>query len=139
TVPGSPQTPLELDTFRARADCFIAALDEEYYLHFAGHKDSLELEDIYEEFADLTTLEQARSLGETAAADGGGARELWRFASEQYMGNLTREHAAARNALTDEHLNPVYLEAADIEQQATEALGAATYRDLYLRFGFRLD
>jgi len=179
-VPGSPQTPRELDTFRERADRFIAALDEEYYLHFAGHKDSLELEAIYDDFADLTTLEEANALGETAAVDGGGVRELWRFASEQYMGNLTREHAervaglvatleakvgeasipyrmlrptianepdrdrrreleAARNALTEEHLNPIYLEAADVEQQATEALGAPNYRDLYVRFGFRLD
>jgi hypothetical protein len=50
-----------------------------------------------------------------------------------------RELEAARNALTEEHLNPIYLEAADVEQQATEALGAPNYRDLYVRFGFRLD
>ena len=29
----------ELDDYRERVDRFIAELDEEYYLHYAGHKD----------------------------------------------------------------------------------------------------
>ena len=33
----------ELDGIRERADRFIAELDEEYYLHYAGHKDTLDL------------------------------------------------------------------------------------------------
>src|SRR5256885_1114206 len=91
-MPGSTPTARELDAYRDRADRFIAALDEEYYLHYAGHKDALELEAIYEEYADLTDLERARGLGEAAAGDGG-VRQLWRFACEGYMGRLTREHA----------------------------------------------
>ena len=47
-------TPRELDDYREQADRFIAAIDEEYYLHFAGHKDSLELVPIYERFGELT-------------------------------------------------------------------------------------
>ena len=61
--PVAPASARDLDAYRERADRFIATLDEEYYLHFAGHKERLELEAIYGEFADLTTIEQARSIG----------------------------------------------------------------------------
>ncbi len=78
-------TSSEIDAFRAEADRFIAALDEEYYLHFAGHKDSLELEPIYAQHESLTRLETATSLE-------GAPTELWRFACESYLGALTRGH-----------------------------------------------
>ncbi|MFN2466748.1 MAG: hypothetical protein ABR521_01245 [Gaiellaceae bacterium] len=168
-----------LDRYRGRVDRFIAALDEEYYLHFAGLKESLELEPIYREYADLTELDQARTLG--AAVDGDrGVRELWRFACENYLGGLTRTYAErtaeleatltatvdgaeiafrmlrptianeedrekrrrlerARNELTEEHLNPIYAEAAGVERAAVRDLGSETYTDLYTRFGFRLE
>jgi hypothetical protein len=177
-APARP-TPRELDDYRERADRFIAAIDEEAYLHYAGHKDSLDLEPIYERFGDLTSLEQANRIG--AAVDGGRrVRELWRFACQGYLGNLTRKHAErvarleaqltatvdgeeipyrmlrpaianepdrarrgriehARNELTEEHLLPTQLEAAQIERNAVEKLGAPTYTELHRRFGFRLE
>ena len=55
-------TSRELDAFREDADRFIAELDEEYYLHLAGHKESLELEAIYERHEELTRLETAQRL-----------------------------------------------------------------------------
>ena len=178
-MPSGPPTERELDAYRGRADRFIAALDEEFYLHYAGHKDSLELEQIYDEYADLTQLDQAQAIG-AVAEDDPGVRELWRFACEGYMGNLTREHAEkvagleaeleatvdgetvpfrmlrptianepdrakrqrleeVRNALTDEHLNPIYKDASDVDRSASIELGAKSYLDLYLRFGFRLE
>jgi hypothetical protein len=76
----------ELDAFRDDADRFIAELDEEYYLHLAGHKETLELEPIYERHEELTKLETATRLE-------GAPTELWRFACEGYLGALTREHA----------------------------------------------
>jgi hypothetical protein len=82
--------PAALDAYREEADRFIAALDEEYYLHFAGLKDEFELAPIYERFADLATLDACRRVGETAAGGDRGAVELWRFACEGYMGDLTR-------------------------------------------------
>src|SRR5919106_2094613 len=86
-----PVSARELDAYRERADRFIADLDEEYYLHFAGLKDTLDLEPIYDRYADLTTIEQAQSIG--AAVNGsGGIRELWRFACEGYLGQLTKEY-----------------------------------------------
>lgn len=163
----------ELDSFRERADRFIAELDEETYLHYGGHKETFDVEEIYARYEDLTSLETARSLE-------GAPTELWRFGCEGYLGNLTREHQAklagaeagleatvdgetvpyrmlrvqlsnepdrdrrqrleeARLRLLDEHLNPVYLEAARIDREAVGKLGQPNYYELYKRFGFRLD
>jgi hypothetical protein len=171
-------SPAELDAYREQADRFIAALDEEYYLHFAGHKETLELTPIYEEHAELTELDRAQALGQ--AVDAQRSRELWRFACEGYTGNLTREHQEriaaleaeleaqvdgekvgfrmlrptianepdrnkrerleqARNELTDEHLNLIYVEAHGRSHEAANELGALTYLDLYRRFGMQLD
>jgi hypothetical protein len=172
-------TPRELDDYREQADRFIAAIDEEYYLHFAGHKDSLDLVPIYERFGELTSLDQANRVG--SAVDGNRRiRELWKFACQGYLGNLTRDHEEkaarleaelaatvdgepipyrmlrptmanepdrakrqriehARNALTEEHLVPLQLEAAQVVTEAVHALGAPDYVELHRRFGFRLD
>jgi len=100
-VPSEPPTSPELDAYRAEADRFIAELDEEYYLHFAGLKDRFELEPIYERHAELTGLERAQWLG--ASVDGDRRiRELWHFACEGYLGKLTREHSERLAALEAE-------------------------------------
>ncbi len=78
-----------VEAYRDEADRFIAALDGEVYLHFAGHKEALELEPIYERHADLTTLDACRRL-EQAAAEGLCGVELWRFACEGYIGDAGR-------------------------------------------------
>jgi hypothetical protein len=88
----APLSAADLDRFRERADRFIAELDEEYYLHYAGIKEQLELKPIYDRYSELTELDQAQALGRTADGDRG-IRELWRFAAEGYLGELTREHA----------------------------------------------
>jgi hypothetical protein len=168
-----PPTTREVDSFRDQSDRFIADLNEEYYLHFAGLKDTLDIEQVYERYEDLTRLETAQRLE-------GAPSELWRFACEGFLGNLTREHQARaaqveasleatvdgetvpyrmlrvvmsnehdrdkrrrleeeRLRLLDEHLNPVYLEAAEIDRAAVLRLNAPNYYELYKRFGFRLD
>jgi hypothetical protein len=81
---------MDLDHYRDEADRFLAALDEELYLHYAGLKPDLELERIYDRFADLTTLAACRELGEAAATDTR-AVELWRFACEGYLAHLVSE------------------------------------------------
>jgi hypothetical protein len=171
-------SPAELDAYREQADRFIAELDEEYYLHYAGHKESFDLTPIYERYAELTELGRAESLEQSV--DGARSRELWRFACEGYIGNLTREHQEriaeleaeleaevdgdkvgyrmlrptisnepdrekrgrlerARNELTDEHLNSIYLEAHRRSHEAAKELGQPTYLDLHRRFGMELD
>ncbi|HXV58855.1 MAG TPA: hypothetical protein VD704_13400 [Gaiellaceae bacterium] len=169
-----------LDAYRDEADRFIAALDEEYYRHYAGLKDALELEPIYERFADLTTLPACGRLAEEAEAGGPGELELWRFACEGYLGHATQaeeeeiaeleatltasvdgeeipyrmlrpavanepERArrerldAARVELAEAELTPRWLRLAEKRREATRALGAPTYRELYERFGFPLE
>src|SRR6266566_1782806 len=100
-VPSASPTPKDLDGYREDADRFIAELDEEYYLHFAGLKDKLELEPIYERHQDLTTLEWTQALGESVDGDRR-IRELWRFACEGHLGNLTKEHSEKAAALETE-------------------------------------
>src|SRR5947207_10331482 len=175
----APATPRELDEYRERIDRFIADLDQEYYDHFAGLKEDFDLESIYGEYEDVTSLERALRMQESA--DGSfGSTELWRFACEGYLGALTRRHEErsaeleatlkapidgeeipfrmlrptiansadrdrrerierVRNELTDEHLNPVLLEAHQETHEATLALGASSYRELYDKFNYRLD
>ena len=169
----APPSSRDLDQFRDQADSFIRDLDEEYYLHFAGLKETLDVEQVYERYEELTKLETAQKLKEAPT-------ELWRFACEGFLGNLTREHQArvakaeaeleakvdgetipyrmlrvamsneperdkrerleeARLRLLDEHLNPVYLEAVQIDQEAVRRLDAPNYYELYKQFGFRLD
>ena len=87
-----PLSQREVDRLSADADRFIAELDEEAYLHFAGLKDSYDLVPIYERHEELTRLETALSLG--ASVDGiRSRRELWRFACEGYLGNFVREES----------------------------------------------
>ncbi len=168
-----PLTSRELDRFREESDSFIRDLDEEYYLHFAGLKETLDVEQVYERYGELTKLETAQKLKDAPT-------ELWRFACEGFLGNLTREHQArlakaeaeleatvdgqtipyrmlrvamsnepdrdkrkrleeARLRLLDEQLNPIYLEAAEIDRGAVQQLGAPNYYELYKQFNFRLD
>ena len=169
----------EIDALSADADRFIAELDEETYLHYAGLKESYDLAPIYERHEHLTQLDTALALG--ASVDGDRRRrELWKFACEGYLGNFVSEEAervaeleatltatvdgeeisfrmlksrlgneedrdvrarveAARNELTEEHLNALQLQAAQVVQRETQRLGAANYADLYRSFGFPLD
>jgi hypothetical protein len=100
-VPSATPTSPELEAYRAEADRFIAELDEEYYLHYAGLKDRLELEEIYGRHPRLTELEQVQAIG--AAVDGDRrVRELWQFGCEGFLGKLTRQHAERLAALEAE-------------------------------------
>jgi hypothetical protein len=86
----TPLSQRELDALREDADRFIAELDEEAYLHFAGHKETYDLVPIYERHAELTKLETAQAIGATVNG-GRNVRELWRFACEGYLGNFVSE------------------------------------------------
>ena len=169
----------EIDALSADADRFIAELDEETYLHYAGLKESYDLAPIYERHERLTGLDTALALGASVAGDRR-RRELWKFACEGYLGNFVSEEEervaeleatltatvdgeeisfrmlkprlgneedrdvrarveAVRNELTEEHLNALQLQAAQVVQRETQRLGAANYADLYRSFGFPLD
>ncbi len=85
----APPSERELTAYREQADRFNADLLEEYYLHLSGQKESLELERIYGQYAELTDLDSVLRVG--AAVDGDRrVLELYRFACEGFLGNLTR-------------------------------------------------
>src|SRR5881227_2965361 len=100
-MPPAPPSDRELDAYREQADRFIAELDEEFYLHYAGLKDTFDLTPLYERHANLTELEQVQSIG-LAVNGGARVRELWRFACEGYLGELTRDQAERLAALESE-------------------------------------
>jgi len=169
----------EIEALSAEAERFIAELDEESYLHFAGRKETYDLTPIYERHERLTRLDTALALG--ASVDGDRRRrELWKFACSGYLGNFVsaeEERVAeleatltatvdgeeipfrmlrprlmneedrhvrerievARNELTEEHLNALELQAAQVVQRETRRLGAQSYADLYRSFGLPLD
>jgi hypothetical protein len=138
-----PLEQREIDALSADADRFIAELDEESYLHFAGHKDTYELAPIYEHHERLTTTEPAwleRQLDfprpyEFAAE--GAAQLLWMV--RRYSAKLLYElefHAA--DDLTA--LRPRYVEllgdATKVEPSASDYLGDIDdgfYASEYLR------
>src|SRR5437763_3428545 len=97
-MPPAPPSDRELDAYREQADRFIAELDEEFYLHYAGLKESFDLSPIYERHQNLTAPDVVKSIG-LSVNGGDRIRELWRFACEGYFGELTREHAEKLAAL----------------------------------------
>ena len=62
-MPPAPPSDRELDAYRDQADRFIAELDEEFYLHYAGLKETFDLAQIYERHKNLTELDQVKSIG----------------------------------------------------------------------------
>ncbi len=100
-MPPAPLSDRELDAYREQADRFIAELDEEFYLHYAGHKETFDLTPIYERHRNLTEADTVKSIG-LAVNGGDRARELWRFSCEGYFGELTRTHAERLAALESE-------------------------------------
>ena len=172
-MPLAPPSDRELDAYREQADRFIAELDEEFYLHYAGLKETFDLAPIYERHKNLTELDEVKSIG-LAVNGGARVRELWRFACEGYFGDLTRDHAeklaqleselsvrvsgedipyrmvrpalanepdrnkrreldAQANAVLDEQMNPLHLDAAQVVQRGARDLEYANYLELYRR------
>jgi len=88
-----------------------------------------------ERIAELETSLTARLDGEEIPY-----RELRpRIANEDDRARRQQLDEAMRE-LTDEQLNPVYLEALDVVRDAARELGGGTYRDLYVdRFGWQLE
>jgi hypothetical protein len=100
-VPPVALSDRELDAYREQADRFIAELDEEYYLHYAGLKETFDLTPIYERHKNLTEADVVKSIG-LAVNGGDRIRELWRFSCDGYFGELTRAHAERVAALEAE-------------------------------------
>jgi hypothetical protein len=91
--------PFDLDRYRNRAESFGEELAREYYRHLAGHKRELEIERIYEAYADLfvpDSVTALRELASSAAKEDGGRqlRYLLHFGFDGLVGMETRAEAA---------------------------------------------
>jgi hypothetical protein len=90
---------LVLDEYRRRAERFCEELSREYYLHLAGHKPELEIEPIYQGYADLFAREDVERLRELCGAATGDdekrrLRYLLQFAFDGLLGLETRSESA---------------------------------------------
>jgi hypothetical protein len=90
----------DLDRYRDRAERFGEELAREYYRHLAGHKRELQIERIYDSYADLFTRDSVRALRELATSGGNGDRGrrlayLLHFGFDGLVGLETRSEAAA--------------------------------------------
>jgi hypothetical protein len=99
---------MDLDAYRRTADRFITELMREYYRHYAGLKDSFEIEAIYAAHEGLSTRDAVQALRELDARiteDGDERRRgrmLLDFAVEGYVGAATKAGRARMVELRDE-------------------------------------
>ena len=90
---------MDLDDYRAEAEAFSEALSREYYLHLAGHKQTLDIEPIYEAHRELFDPGAVQSLRELVTHDAP-AEELRRrrlllhFAVDGLIGEATKAEVA---------------------------------------------
>lgn len=123
--------PFDLDRYRARAEKFGEELSREYYLHLAGHKRELEIEPIYETYADLFAREEVMALRDLAAGEANGdegrrLRYLLHFGFDGLVGMETRGEAAELAGLE-----------ATLEVEAPG--GAVPYRAVVIQQGNEVD
>ncbi|MFL5891652.1 MAG: hypothetical protein ACJ75I_02840 [Solirubrobacterales bacterium] len=87
----------DLDRYRKRAETFGEELSREYYRHLAGHKADLEIEPIYETYADLFDRDSVSALRDLAGAvngdEGRRLRYLLHFGFDGLVGIETRAEA----------------------------------------------
>jgi hypothetical protein len=79
---------LDLDSYTSRAEQFVGEMDREYYLHFAGHKEEFEIEQIYERHAGLFDRAMVDSLRSSLATAAGEQARRLRYLLELAVGGL---------------------------------------------------
>jgi oligoendopeptidase F len=88
----------DFDTYSREAESFVSALDREYYLHFAGLKESFEIEEIYDRHRSLFEREIVDRLRERLEQSEGDEQRRFRYllqlAVEGYIGQATKSEAA---------------------------------------------
>jgi hypothetical protein len=123
--------PIAVAEYRERLEQMTAEAIEEYYAHSAGHKRTYEIAAIYERHADLSTLDQARTL-----AEAGAPAELRRFAAEAYVGNGIK-HLSEAIANTEAELTVAFdgedIPYREVRPRVMNEPDAARRRDLHAR------
>ncbi len=90
--------PLDLDTHARACEQFVGEMDREYYLHYAGHKEEFEIEEIYERHAALFERDVIDGLRERVESTTGDlarrARYLLELAVGGFLGRETKREEA---------------------------------------------
>jgi hypothetical protein len=89
---------LDLDSYARSCEQFIGEMDREYYLHFAGHKEDFEIEQIYERHAGLFQRDVVLGLRERLSsgpdAEARRVRYLLELAAGGLLGRETKREEA---------------------------------------------
>ena len=122
---------LDLDTYAAQAETFIGEMDREYYQHFAGHKESFEIDEIYRRHEGLFQRDVVERLLELRdGASAGDERRRLRYLLELAVGGLigreTKEQSVAlaeREAVLEIEIDgrrEAYRQAAIVQSNETD-------------------
>jgi hypothetical protein len=89
---------LDLDSYARECERFVSEMDREYYLHFAGHKEDFQIEEIYEQHAQLFERGVVEILRERLAAapedEARRVRYLLELAAGGLLGRETKHEEA---------------------------------------------
>jgi hypothetical protein len=91
---------MDLEAYRRSAETFVSELTAEYYRHYAGLKDSYEIESIYERHGELFTAVAVEALRDRLHAAARGTEDRRRlmmlldFGVEGHMGQATKQPEA---------------------------------------------
>ena len=89
---------LDLDTYARDSEQFVGEMDREYYLHFAGHKEDFEIEEIYERHAGLFARDVVEGLRERLAAGPAEEARRVRYLLELAVGGLLGQETKREEA-----------------------------------------
>ncbi|MCL4385994.1 MAG: hypothetical protein M1326_06755 [Cyanobacteria bacterium] len=80
---------MDIDKYRKDAEDFLGKLDKEYYLHFSGQKNTLDLDDIYKQFEYLFSFENSQYFKNLINSSSGENKKkavfLFQFCTEGYL------------------------------------------------------
>ena len=89
---------LDLDSYARDCERFIGEMDREYYLHFAGHKEDFEIEQIYEQHAGLFERSVVEGLRERLSTGPQEETRRVRYLLELAVGGLLGRETKAEEA-----------------------------------------
>ena len=86
---------MDITKYRKDSESFLSKIDKEYYLHFSGQKDSLNLSPIYDRYGylfDRDSIDYIKSVKDKSTGeDRKKAAYLLRFCTEGYMERQVKE------------------------------------------------
>ena len=86
---------MDIERYRKDASCFLSELDKEYYLHYSGQKDELNVAGIYSRYINLFSHDNYMAIRDLAEESDGEDRKryvyLLKFCAEGLIENSVKE------------------------------------------------